>query len=132
MRLFEVENSNKAECVRIDLIGIREKIDDIINSEMKRLQARLNKYSINKEELKTHIIANVTQELSEMSVSKIFALSDGCINAPFPVDKDNNVDVSSFKWYRTDKIKKDDINSKTVKMILEMIKTQTVICVMSV
>lgn len=133
MRLFDIpeEAVSNTRVLRIELPNLKEKMIDVINIEMKRLKVRLNK-QFEKEELTYHILSNISQELADYSVSNIFSLSDGFIDTTFSVDKEDMVDVSAFKWLGVDKIKKDDISSKMVDILLEMTKTQTIICVMSV
>lgn len=133
MRLFDIpeEAVSNTKALRIELPNLKEKMLDVINIEMKRLKVRLNK-QFEKEELTYHILSNISQELADYSVSNIFSLSDGFIDTTFSVDKEDMVDVSTFKWLGADKIKKDDISSKMVDILLEMTKTQTIICVMSV
>lgn len=133
MRLFDIpeEAVSNTRVLRIELPNLKEKMLDVINIEMKRLKARLNK-QFEKEELTYHILSNISQELADYSVSNIFSLSDGFIDTTFSVDKEDMIDVSTFKWLGVDKIKKDDISSKMVDTLLEMTKTQTIICVMSV
>lgn len=132
MRLFDIpeEIVSNTKVLRIELPNLKEKMIDVINIEMKRLTVRLNK-QFNKEELTYHILSNISQELADYSVSNIFSLGDGFIDTTFSVDKEDMVDVSTFKWLGVDKIKKDDISSKMVDTLLEMTKTQTIICVMS-
>lgn len=133
MRLFDIpeETFSNTKALRIELPNLKEKMLDVINIEMKRLKVRLNK-QFEKEELTYHILSNISQELADYSVSNIFSLSDGFIDTTFNVDKEDMVDVSTFKWLGVDKIRKDDISSKMVDILLEMTKTQTIICVMSV
>lgn len=133
MRLFDIpeEAVSNTKVLRIELPNLKEKMIDVINIEMKRLKVRLNK-QFNREELTYHILSNISQELADYSVSNIFSLSDGFIDTTFSVDKEDMIDVSTFKWLGVDKIKKDDISSKMVDTLLEMTKTQTIICVMSV
>lgn len=133
MRLFDIpeEAVSNTRVLRIELPNLKEKMIDVINIEMKRLKVRLNK-QFNREELTYHILSNISQELADYSVSNIFSLGDGFIDTTFSVDKEDMVDVSTFKWLGIDKIKKDDISSKMVDILLEMTKTQTIICVMSV
>lgn len=133
MRLFDIpeESVSNTKVLRIELPNLKEKMIDVINIEMKRLKVRLNK-QFNREELTYHILSNISQELADYSVSNIFSLGDGFIDTTFSVDKEDMVDVSTFKWLGIDKIKKDDISSKMVDILLEMTKTQTIICVMSV
>lgn len=133
MRLFDIpeEAVSNTRVLRIELPNLKEKMIDVINIEMKRLKVRLNK-QFNREELTYHILSNISQELADYSVSNIFSLGDGFIDTTFSVDKEDMVDVSTFKWLGIDKIKKDDISSKMVDTLLEMTKTQTIICVMSV
>ena len=132
MRLFDIpeEAVSNTKVLRIELPNLKEKMIDVINIEMKRLKVRLNK-QFDREELTYHILSNISQELADYSVSNIFSLGDGFINTTFSVDKEDTVDVSTFKWLGVDKIKKDDISSKMVDTLLEMTKTQTIICVMS-
>ena len=133
MRLFDIpeEAVSNTKVLRIALPNPKEKMLDVIDIEMKRLKARLNK-QFDREELTYHILSNISQELADYSVSNIFSLGDGFIDTTFSVDKEDMVDVSTFKWLGVDKIKKDDISSKMVETLLEMTKTQTIICVMSV
>ena len=133
MRLFDIpeESVSNTKVLRIELPNLKEKMIDVINIEMKRLKVRLNK-QFNREELTYHILSNISQELADYSVSNIFSLGDGFIDTTFSADKEDMVDVSTFKWLGIDKIKKDDISSKMVDILLEMTKTQTIICVMSV
>lgn len=133
MRLFDIpeEAVSNTKVLRIELPNLKEKMIDVINIEMKRLKVRLNK-QFDREELTYHILSNISQELADYSVSNIFSLGDGFIDTTFSVDKEDTVDVSTFKWLGIDKIKKDDISSKMVDTLLEMTKTQTIICVMSV
>lgn len=133
MRLFDIpeEAVSNTKVLRIELPNLKEKMIDVINIEMKRLKVRLNK-QFNREELTYHILSNISQELADYSVSNIFSLGDGFIDTTFSVDKEDMVDVSTFKWLGVDKIKKDDISSKMVDTLLEMTKTQTIICVMSI
>ena len=133
MRLFDIpeEAVSNTKVLRIELPNLKEKMIDVINIEMKRLKVRLNK-QFNREELTYHILSNISQELADYSVSNIFSLSDGFIDTTFSVDKEDMIDVLTFKWLGVDKIKKDDISSKMVDTLLEMTKTQTIICVMSV
>lgn len=133
MRLFDIpeEAVSNTKVLRIELPNLKEKMIDVINIEMKRLKVRLNK-QFNREELTYHILSNISQELADYSVSNIFSLGDGFIDTTFSADKEDMVDVSTFKWLGVDKIKKDDISSKMVDTLLEMTKTQTIICVMSV
>jgi hypothetical protein len=133
MRLFDIpeEAVSNTKVLRIALPSLKEKMLDVIDIEMKRLRARLNK-QFDREELTYHILSNISQELADYSVSNIFSLGDGFIDTTFSVDKEDMVDVSTFKWLGVDKIKKDDISSKMVDTLLEMTKTQTIICVMSV
>ena len=133
MRLFDIpeEAVSNTKVLRIELPNLKEKMIDVINIEMKRLKVRLNK-QFNREELTYHILSNISQELADYSVSNIFSLGDGFIDTTFSVDKEDTVDVSTFKWLGIDKIKKDDISSKMVDTLLEMTKTQTIICVMSI
>lgn len=133
MRLFDIpeEAVSNTKVLRIELPNLKEKMIDVIDIEMKRLKARLNK-QFDREELTYHILSNISQELADYSVSNIFSLGDGFIDTTFSVDKEDMVDVSTFKWLGVDKIKKDDISSKMVETLLEMTKTQTIICVMSV
>lgn len=133
MRLFDIpeEAVSNTKVLRIALPNLKEKMLDVIDIEMKRLKARLNK-QFDREELTYHILSNISQELADYSVSNIFSLGDGFIDITFSVDKEDMVDVSTFKWLGVDKIKKDDISSKMVETLLEMTKTQTIICVMSV
>ena len=133
MRLFDIpeEAVSNIKVLRIALPNLKEKMLDVIDIEMKRLKARLNK-QFDREELTYHILSNISQELADYSVSNIFSLGDGFIDTTFSVDKEDMVDVSTFKWLGVDKIKKDDISSKMVETLLEMTKTQTIICVMSV
>lgn len=132
MRLFDIpeETVSNTKVLRIELPNLKEKMIDVINIEMKRLKVRLNK-QFDREELTYHILSNISQELADYSVSNIFSLGDGFIDTTFSVDKEDTVDVSTFKWLGVDKIKKDDISSKMVDTLLEMTKTQTIICVMS-
>ena len=133
MRLFDIpeETVSNTKVLRIALPNLKEKMLDVIDIEMKRLRARLNK-QFDREKLTYHILSNISQELADYSVSNIFSLGDGFIDTTFSVDKEDMVDVSTFKWLGVDKIKKDDISSKMVDTLLEMTKTQTIICVMSV
>ena len=133
MRLFDIpeEAVSNTKVLRISLPNLKEKMLDVIDIEMKRLRARLNK-QFDREELTYHILSNISQELADYSVSNIFSLGDGFIDTTFSADKEDMVDVSAFKWLGVDKIKKDDISSKMVDTLLEMTKTQTIICVMSV
>lgn len=133
MRLFDIpeEEVSNTKVLRIALPNLKEKMLDVIDIEMKRLRARLNK-QFDREELTYHILSNISQELADYSVSNIFSLGDGFIDTTFSVDKEDMVDVSTFKWLGVDKIKKDDISSKMVETLLEMTKTQTIICVMGV
>ena len=133
MRLFDIpeEAVSNTRVLRIALPNLKEKMRDVIDIEMKRLRARLNK-QFDREELTYHILSNISQELADYSVSNIFSLGDGFIDTTFSADKEDMVDVSTFKWLGVDKIKKDDISSKMVDTLLEMTKTQTIICVMSV
>lgn len=133
MRLFDIpeETVSNTKVLRIALPNLKEKMLDVIDIEMKRLRARLNK-QFDREELTYHILSNISQELADYSVSNIFSLGDGFIDTTFSADKEDMVDVSTFKWLGVDKIKKDDISSKMVDTLLEMTKTQTIICVMSV
>lgn len=133
MRLFDIpeEAVSNTKVLRIALPNLKEKMLDVIDIEMKRLRARLNK-QFDREELTYHILSNISQELADYSVSNIFSLGDGFIDTTFSADKEDMVDVSTFKWLGVDKIKKDDISSKMVDTLLEMTKTQTIICVMSV
>lgn len=133
MRLFDIpeEAVSNTKVLRIALPNLKEKMLDVIDIEMKRLRARLNK-QFDREELTYHILSNISQELADYSVSNIFSLGDGFIDTTFSADKEDMVDVSTFKWWGVDKIKKDDISSKMVDTLLEMTKTQTIICVMSV
>lgn len=133
MRLFDVpeEAVSNTKVLRIALPNLKEEMLDVIDIEMKRLRARLNK-QFDREELTYHILSNISQELADYSVSNIFSLGDGFIDTTFSADKEDMVDVSTFKWLGVDKIKKDDISSKMVDTLLEMTKTQTIICVMSV
>lgn len=133
MRLFDIpeEAVSNTKVLRIELPNLKEKMIDVINIEMKRLKVRLNK-QFDREELTYHILSNISQELADYSVSNIFSLGDGFIDTTFSVDKEDTVDVSTFKWLGIDKIKKDDISSKMVDTLLEMTKTQTIICVMSI
>lgn len=133
MRLFDIpeEVVSNTKVLRIALPNLKEKMLDVIDIEMKRLKARLNK-QFDREELTYHILSNISQELADYSVSNIFSLGDGFIDTTFSADKEDMVDVSTFKWLGVDKIKKDDISSKMVDTLLEMTKTQTIICVMSV
>lgn len=133
MRLFDIpeEAVSNTRVLRIALPNLKEKMLDVIDIEMKRLRARLNK-QFDREELTYHILSNISQELADYSVSNIFSLGDGFIDTTFSADKEDMVDVSTFKWLGVDKIKKDDISSKMVDTLLEMTKTQTIICVMSV
>lgn len=133
MRLFDIpeEAVSNTKVLRIALPNLKEEMLDVIDIEMKRLRARLNK-QFDREELTYHILSNISQELADYSVSNIFSLGDGFIDTTFSADKEDMVDVSTFKWLGVDKIKKDDISSKMVDTLLEMTKTQTIICVMSV
>jgi hypothetical protein len=133
MRLFDIpeEAVSNTKVLRIALPNLKEKMLDVIDIEMKRLRARLNK-QFDREELTYHILSNISQELADYSVSNIFSLGGGFIDTTFSADKEDMVDVSTFKWLGVDKIKKDDISSKMVDTLLEMTKTQTIICVMSV
>lgn len=133
MRLFDIpeEAVSNTKVLRISLPNLKEKMLDVIDIEMKRLRARLNK-QFDREELTYHILSNISQELADYSVSNIFSLGDGFIDTTFSADKEDMVDVSAFKWLGVDKIKKDDMSSKMVDTLLEMTKTQTIICVMSV
>jgi hypothetical protein len=133
MRLFDIpeEAVSNTKVLRIELPNLKEKMIDVINIEMKRLKVRLNK-QFNREELTYHILSNISQELADYSVSNIFSLGDGFIDTTFSVDKEDMVDVSNFKWLGVEKVKKVDISSKMVETLLEMTKTQTIICVMSV
>ena len=131
MRLFEIDNTNEIQGIKINLGNIYNESLDVIHQEMNRLKVRLSKVIHNEDEIIHHIISNVVQELSEISVSKTFSLNDEYLHVNFVVNEDI-INVSEFRWYREDKISKDDIEYKTQKMILDMIKTQTTICVMSI
>ena len=131
MRLFEIDNTNEIQGIKINLGNIYNESLDVIHQEMNRLKVRLSKVIHNDDEIIHHIISNVVQELSEISVSKTFSLNDKYLHVNFVVNEDI-INVSEFRWYREDNISKDDIEYKTQKMILDMIKTQTTICVMSI
>lgn len=131
MRLFEVENFKEEENIKIDLGDIYNKSLEVIHREMNRLKTRLGKTVKNEDEIIHHIISNVVQELSEISISKTFSLNDKYLYVSFKV-KNDMIDVSEFKWYREECISKNDIEYKTQDMILSMIETQTTICMMSV
>lgn len=131
MRLFEVENFKEEENIKIDLGDIYNQSLEAIHREMNRLKVRLGKVVKNEDEIIHHIISNVVQELSEVSISKTFSLNDKYLHVNFKV-KNDMIDVSEFKWYREEYISKNDIEYKTQDMILSMIETQTTICMMSV
>lgn len=131
MRLFEVENFKEEENIKIDLEDIYNQSLEVIHREMNRLKVRLGKVVKNEDEIIHHIISNVVQELSEVSISKTFSLNDKYLHVNFKV-KNDMIDVSEFKWYREEYISKNDIEYKTQDMILSMIETQTTICMMSV
>ena len=131
MRLFEVENFKEEENIKIDLGNIYNQSLEVIHREMNRLKVRLGKVVKNEDEIIHHIISNVVQELSEVSISKTFSLNDKYLHVNFKV-KNGMINVSEFKWYREEYISKDDIEYKTQNMILSMIETQTTICMMSV
>lgn len=131
MRLFEVENFKEEENIKIDLGDIYSQSLEVIHREMNRLKVRLGKVVKNEDEIIHHIISNVVQELSEVSISKTFSLNDKYLHVNFKV-KNNMVDVSEFRWYREEYVSKNDIEYKTQRMILNMIETQTTICMMSV
>lgn len=131
MRLFEVENLKNTEDIKIDLGDIYSQSLEVIHREMNRLKVRLGKIVKNEDEIIHHIISNVVQELSEVSISKTFSLNDKYLHVNFKV-KNNMVDVSEFRWYREEYVSKNDIEYKTQRMILNMIETQTTICMMSV
>ena len=131
MRLFEVENFKEEENIKIDLGDIYNQSLEVIHREMNRLKVRLGKVVKNEDEIIHHIISNVVQELSEVSISKTFSLNDKYLHVNFKV-KNYMIDVSEFKWYREEYISKNDIEYKTQDMILSMIETQTTICMMSV
>ena len=131
MRLFEVENFKEEENIKIDLGDIYNQSLEAIHREMNRLKVRLGKVIKNEDEIVHHIISNVVQELSEVSISKTFSLNDKYLHVNFKV-KNDMINVSEFKWYREEYISKDDIEYKTQNMILSMIETQTTICMMSV
>lgn len=131
MRLFEVENTKDTEDIKIDLGDIYNKSLEVIYREMNRLKIRLGKVVKNEDEIIHHIISNVVQELSEISISKTFSLNDRYLYTSFSV-KNNMINVSEFRWYQEECISKNDIEYKTQNMILRMIETQTTICMMSV
>ena len=131
IRLFEIDNTNEIQGIKINLGNIYNESLNVIHQEMNRLKVRLSKVINNEDEIIHHIVSNVVQELSEISVSKTFSLNDEYLHVNFVVNEDI-INVSEFRWYREDKISKDDIEYKTQKMILDMIKTQTTICVMSI
>ena len=131
MRLFEVENFKEEENIKIDLGDIYNQSLEVIHREMNRLKVRLGKVVKNEDEIIHHIISNVVQELSEVSISKTFSLNDKYLHVNFKV-KNNMIDVSEFRWYREEYVSKNDIEYKTRNMILSMIETQTTICMMSV
>lgn len=131
MRLFEVENLKNTEDIKIDLGDIYDKSLEVIHREMNRLKVRLGKTVKNEDEIIRHIISNVVQELSEISISKTSSLNDKYLYVSFKV-KDDMIDVSEFRWYQEECISKNDIEYKTQRMILSMIETQTTICMMSV
>ena len=116
MRLFDIpeETVSNTKVLRIALPNLKEKMLDVIDIEMKRLRARLNK-QFDREKLTYHILSNISQELADYSVSNIFSLGDGFIDTTFSVDKEDMVDVSTFKWLGVDKIKKDDISRYTTR-----------------
>lgn len=131
MRLFEVENLKDTEDIKIDLGDIYDKSLEVIHREMNRLKVRLGKTVKNEDEIIYHIISNVVQELSEISISKTSSLNDKYLYVSFKV-KNDMIDVSEFKWYQEECISKNDIEYKTQRMILSMIETQTTICMMSI